>query len=384
MVTTAFPRWPNDSRGPSMLETARALRNQGVRVRVVAMHSPGAREREDMEAIEVIRPRYLWPERWETLQQEGGGLPVAWRKNIWSRLAFGPFFLAQTLAVMRYARGFDIIHAHWTLSGMAVWLSWIAHRLPFVLTVHGSDIFLAPHVPLVRSATQSMLNRCQRIIAVSQALSEATVALGIPPNQVEVVPDGIDLDRFRPGPEVRDPLILFVGSLIERKGIRYLLQAFSKVVQHFPDYRLAIVGGGESQPLKSLAAELGIGPFVSFVGPQSQAQIGEWMRKAKVFVLPSLEEALGIVLLEALASGTPCIGTHVGGIPEIISPEVGRLVPAADSEALAEALEAVLADPAQLRIMSRQARQRAEEQCFTWKKVAARLIEIYQTVLAHA
>lgn len=381
MVTTAFPRWPNDSRGPSMLETARALRDLGVRVRVIAVHAPGARARETMDGIEVIRARYLWPERLEVLQAEGGGLPAIWKRQPLARLAFPPFFAAFTAATARYARGFDVIHAHWTLSGAAAWLSRPYHHLPFVLTVHGSDVFQAPRLPLVGWLTRQTLQHSRHVIAVSRSLAEATAALGLPRERVEVIPDGIDLERFQPGPPEREPVILFVGSLIERKGVHHLLRALPSVFERFPESRAVIAGDGPQRAaLEAAARALGIADRVAFVGAQSQAQIGAWMRRARLFVLPSLEEALGIVLLEALASGTPCVGSNVGGIPEIVAPDVGRVVPPEDPAALAGAINDLLGDADTWQAMSQRARTHIVENCYTWKKVAMRLVAIYQAI----
>lgn len=381
LVTTAFPRWPNDSRGPSMWETARALRDLGVTVRVITLHSPGARARENWEGIDVVRARYLWPERLEVLQSAGGGLPAMWRQGGLARLAFGPFFGALAGAVARYSAGCQVLHAHWTLAGIAAWWTQPWHRLPFVLTVHGSDVFQAPRLPVVGAQTRAMLQRCGHVVAVSRALADATAALGLPPERVEVIPDGIDLDRFPAGPDKREPILLFVGALIERKGVHHLLQALPAVLARCPEARLVIAGDGpERAALTALAGTLGVAAHVEFVGPQSQAQVSEWMRRARVFVLPSLEEALGIVLLEALVSGTPCVATRVGGIPEVVAPEVGRVVPPADPAALAGALTEILENPAVWAALHTRARPHVLQNLWTWKKVAARLIEIYQAV----
>ncbi len=381
LVTTAFPRWPNDSRGPSMWETARALRDLGVGVRVITLHSPGARARETWEGVDVVRARYLWPERLETLQSAGGGLPAVWRQGGAARLAFGPFFGALTAAVARYSAGCDVIHAHWTLAGIAAWWTQPLHRLPFVLTVHGSDVFQAPRLPVVGGQTRAMLRRCSHVVAVSRALADATSALGLPAAKVEVIPDGIDVERFQAGPAEREPLVLFVGSLIERKGVHHLLGAWPAVLARCPEARLVVAGDGpERAGLEALARTLQIAERVEFVGSQSQAQVAAWMQRARLFVLPSLEEALGIVLLEALVSGTPCVATRVGGIPEVVTSEVGRVVPPSNPEALAAALGELLTDAELWRTMSARARPYVLQNLWTWKKVAARLVTIYQAV----
>src|SRR3989304_6742040 len=122
IVTTSFPRWPQDTKGTFVLEAARAVREQGVKVRVIAMHNPGSKTKEVFPPdIEVIRPRYLWPERWEVLQTEGGGLPTLWKRRPLARPALIPFFITHTLAIMRYSRDCDLVHANWTLAAAPAW-----------------------------------------------------------------------------------------------------------------------------------------------------------------------------------------------------------------------------------------------------------------------
>lgn len=381
IVTTAFPRWPGDDRGIFVFEAARAVQALGAQVRVIAMHSPGAKTREAMDAIDIIRPRYLWPERLEVLQKEGGGLPIIWRRSKLARLAALPFGLVHTMTIMRYARGCDIVHANWTLSAAAAVLAQSVHRLPVVVTVQGSDVFQAARIPVVDRVTTAALQRCVRVLALSHSLANAVIDLGVSPSKIETVPNGVDIDRFQPTDSEREPLILFVGSLIERKGVRYLIAALPYVLQVLPDYRLAIVGEGAQRPdLETLTAALGVSKSIDFVGPQTPQQVSSWMQRAKLFVLPSLEEGLGVVLLESLASGTPCIGTDVGGIPDVVTPDVGRLVPPSDPRTLSVAMLDILTSPAGWHIMSHNARLRAQTY-YSWRAIGARLMNVYDECL---
>lgn len=383
IVTTAFPRWPGDNRGTFIWEAARAVRAAGASVRVIAMHSPGARTREMLEGVEVIRPRYLAPERLEVLQSAMGGLPIVWKQKPWARLVLGPFLAVHTLAVMRHARDCDVIHANWTLSAAAAWAGRAFHQRPILATVQGSDIFQAPRLPFVRPVTRAALRGCVRVLALSRALAEATAGLGVPAERIEVLPNGVDVGQFRPSPaEAREPLIVFTGSLIERKGLRYLLQAMPLIRQKLPDQRLAVIGEGPQQAeLQTLAGQLGLAEAVDFLGAQPPEAVGRWLARARLFVLPSVEEGLGVVLLEALASGTPCLGSRVGGIPDVVTADVGALVPPADPAALAEAAVGLLSDPAGWQALSRAARRRAET-VYSWRRVAGRLLTLYQWAAA--
>jgi hypothetical protein len=149
IATTNFPRWQGDFRVPFIYEAAKAIQAKGNQVRVVTMHNPGSQEHELMEGLEVFRVRYL-PEDKEKLQQDAAGIPAAWERGLKGRLPLIPFFLAYTRAVGRHAADCDIIHANWSLSGLAALLSRERHKLPYVVTVQGSDVFKTHNMPGIR------------------------------------------------------------------------------------------------------------------------------------------------------------------------------------------------------------------------------------------
>jgi len=226
-----------------------------------------------------------------------------------------------------------------------------------------------------------VLNRCDRIVAISQALAGAAGRLGIAPASIVVIPLGVDVAQFNPPSGPRGAEVVFVGSLIKRKGVRYLLEAMAQVRREFPAVHLTVVGDGpERAALESTTARLGLSECVTFAGLLPADGVRQAMQKARAFVLPSVEEGLGVVLLEALACGTPIVASRVGGIPEAVTADAGRLVPPADPAALAGGLIELLRDEAGWLEMSRNARRRAED-VYDWSKIAARLIDVYRTVL---
>jgi glycosyltransferase involved in cell wall biosynthesis len=180
-------------------------------------------------------------------------------------------------------------------------------------------------------------------------------------------------------PSDRPSIILFTGSLIKRKGVRYLLDALALLPSDLPSYRAVIVGEGpEEGALRKQVTALGLADRVEFMGFQPQSVVSEWMRQARIFVLPSLEEGQGVVLLEALASGTPVIASDVDGIRDVVVPEVGKRVPAADPSALAAALEQLLRSDADAwKCMSQAARQRAVD-VYDWDKIGVHFAQIYE------
>lgn len=383
VTTTAFPRWTGDGQAVFVWEAVRAIARQGIQVRVVAMHSPNTRVHEFMDGIEIIRPRYWWPERREILRKDGpAGLPITWHKYPLARLQIFAFILAHTLVTTRCARSCDLIHAQWTLSAGAASLGRWIHCRPVLATVQGSDIFQVPQHFIGAWLTRNVLQRCDYVTALSQALKQAVIDLGISSDSVQVIPNGVDTTHFIPPTNTkRDKVILYVGTLIERKGLKYLFTAVPKVLRTFPDYRLVLVGDGpQNASLHQLAKDLGILEQVSFVGFQPPDQIRTWMQRAQALVLPSTEEGMGVVLLEAMACGTPIIGSRVDGIQDVISPDVGLLVPPADSSALTEAIQTLLSDRRKWRDMSHHARVRAVTH-YDWDQIATRFVALYKSLL---
>jgi glycosyltransferase involved in cell wall biosynthesis len=380
ILTTAFPKGPGDERAPFIYEAAKALQTAGLKVRVIAMHRPGTKSHEYMEGIEVVRTRYL-PEKWEVLQEEGGGIPIVWKKKPLARLALLPYTLIQSIKLVKYASDCDIIHANWTLSGIIAWMTQFIHHLPFVVTVHGSDIYLGTRIRWIRWITKVILNKAAAVIAISHDLADRLVSLDIPQNKISIIPEVIDIDRFLLNEQERENIILFVGSLIPRKGCKFLIQSFSQIAKALPDYQLYLVGeGADETELKSLASGLQISEKVSFLGTRSREEIPHLMGRAKLFVLPSLEEGLGVVLMEAIASGTPCVASKVGGIPDIITPDVGVLVPPGDTEALTAAILDILKDQDRWESFSSASKKRALHE-FSREKFSKKFINVFSQVL---
>ncbi len=381
IATTAFPRWADDFRGIFVYEAARALVKHGCQVKVVAMHNPGAQTHEVLDGIQVFRPPYA-PQNWEILQRDSAGIPAAWKARPWARLLLIPFFLRHTVALAKHAADCDLIHANWTLSAISAWAGYPFHHKPWLVTVQGSDIFQAGKIASIRAVTRQALKKTRQVLALSESLAaETSRVAGIPQARIQVVPNGVNLANFPfAEPQTRENLLLFVGTFIERKGGQHLIAALPQVLERFPGYQLAMVGEGPLRPdWQAQINHLGLQDRVRLVGTRTQAEISAWMRRARLFVLPSLEEGQGVVLVEALASGLPCLGTTAGGIPDVITPAVGRLVRPGSPGELGQAICDILEDQTGWEAMCFAARQRAESQ-YDWEQIAARLVEIYQQV----
>jgi glycosyltransferase involved in cell wall biosynthesis len=376
-LTTSYPRWANDHRGTFIRAAALALQRNGVTVRVVTVHAPGAKLRETMDGVDVWRIPYAWPFALEICQATDGGLPEFWKSARWGRVLVFPFFAALCAGGLLGARGCQIIHAHWTLSAMACWLTNRLHRKPYLATVHGSDIYQTVSVGWMRPLVSSGLRGSRAVIAVSQSLANEVGRLGIPAERIKVIANGVDRKSFHPGTEARELLLVFCGSLIRRKGADILLSALPSVRSRHEKIQLAVIGDGpELGALLRQSKRLGLEVCVQFMGSQPQKVVGEWMRKAALFILPSREEGQGVAALEAIACGTPCVASRVGGIPEYLAEDMGQLVPANDPAALASAVNDLLDQPQKIESMRQHCLSFAEEH-LVWNRIAQSILSQY-------
>jgi glycosyltransferase involved in cell wall biosynthesis len=235
-----------------------------------------------------------------------------------------------------------------------------------------------------------LLNRWSSgVITVSEALRQTYLdAGGLRPGKVQVVHNGIELARFRRDrAETRArlerefdipsgaPILVTVSVLRPAKGIEVLLDTVRRV----PDACFLIVGGGpKEEEFRELAAKSGVGERVRWAG--FRTDVDALLAGCDVFVHPSLADAFPTVLLEAMAAGLPVVASRVGGIPEIVLPGVtGELVPPGNADALASALNALLADPPRMQRMSEAAQQRAQRE-FSAEAWLARLGQLYEQV----
>jgi len=381
LVTTAFPRWQNDHRVPFMSGYANAIDQAGADVQVIAMHEPGTKTFETFGDIQIHRPRYL-PESWEILRMEEGGLPVFWQKYRLARVVLLPFLLSQFVSVTQAGAQVDIIHANWILSGIITYLSSFIHRTPYIITIHGSDLHAVLSNVLLRLIARAALQRAQRIIAVSRSISDQLHTLGIDRGKISIIPNGIDCTVFLPGEKSETPTALFVGNLTQAKGIHNLVHSMPEALRKITELRLNIIGGGPlREEIADQCAALSLQDHVCILGHLPPNLVAEWMRKSHVLVLPSIREGFGVVLIEAMASGTPCIASAVGGIPDVISKDVGILVPPNDPSAIAHAIVELLHDPVKYMEISHRAREKAQR-TYDWPQIAKKIMNLYQDILA--
>ncbi len=221
------------------------------------------------------------------------------------------------------------------------------------------------------------------IIAVSHSVkSELIARYGIAPQKIHVIHNGVNTSGYYPS-TTRQNFILYIGRQTAHKGLPYLLQGFAKFSKTHDEHRLVIVGerleGGVDPSLRHFSRELGIAEKVRFTGrlPEHEARI--ILGRARCLVLPSLAEAFGMTVLEAMASATPVIATNVGGIPEVLTHgRNGLLVPAANANALASSMDRMADDPKLRRKLVEGGIRTSKE--FSWDLAAQKTLEVYRKV----
>jgi len=255
-------------------------------------------------------------------------------------------------AVRRVARDrgpVDVLHGHFYWSA---YLPRLGRRLglPYVLTEHhtawqGHWSVPAP-TPLGLRRARRLYANAACVVAVCESLRQRLLGFGMQGN-FQVIPNPVDTAAF-PAPVAAPPSgaveVVSVGRLSPAKGFDVLLPAFAEAHQCDPRLRLTVVGdGGDRGALRELRSRLGLEQAVNFTGSLSRAEIGALLQRAHLFALASRAENLTVAVIEALASGLPVVVTDVGGHPELVDEELGRLVPSEDPSAFAKALLEVVA-----------------------------------------
>lgn len=288
-----------------------------------------------------------------------------------------------------------LMHAHFGVCGALALPIVQTLKIPLLVTYHGFDACmtdayarrdsLSTRVYLQRRNT--LKQKAQQFIAVSQFIKDRLVQQGFPESKILVHYIGVDVDQFQPDLSLpREPVVLFVGRLTEKKGCEYLIRAMAQVQANHPAAKLVVIGDGTLRPDLEAQAQASLKNY-KFLGMQPPEMVWEWMNKASVFCVPSVEastgdcEGFGIVFIEAQAMGLPCISFASGGIPEAIAHgKTGFLAPERDWQALASHIQHLLQNPDLWQQFSQAGRQRVQAD-FNLNRQGHALEAIYQAVI---
>jgi glycosyltransferase involved in cell wall biosynthesis len=328
VLTSSYPRGPDDVAGAFVRDAVEHLREAGL----------------DVEVVSPASFRHFG-------LAYGYGVVGNLRRRPWLALALPLFVVSYAWAARRAARDADLVHAHWLPSALPA----LATRKPFVVQLWGTDVALAWRVPWL---ARRLLRRAPLVLVASEALVDDARRLGA--RGVRVVPSGVRIPDSLEAP-AEPPHVLYVGRLSEEKGIRELVAATEGIPR-------VVVGDG---PLRDLVPDA-----VGFVPP---AELGSYYERAAVVVCPSRREGYGVVAREAMACGRPVVASAVGGLADAVEDEVnGLLVPAGDAGALRAAIERLLGDPGLRRRLGQAGRAIAEER-WSWEAATRATLEAYGT-----
>lgn len=338
----------------------RALARRGHRVNVVTSRSmPGLPAHEVMDGVGVWRTWFP------------GRHPAGWAAHAFASM---PRFGA-------LARQADVVHAQAFASVLPGMVMKQALGVPLVATYHTSHFLKRAASPFWRPVFRTMIRAADHNLAASDEIARVAEALA-PGVRVEALTNGVDTEMFRPGPPaLAAPAagrrrIVVPRRLYPKNGVEYLVRAMPLLAEAV-DVEAVLVGDGpERQRLEELARELGVADRVRFLGARPNAEMPGLLASGELAVFPSLMEATSVAALECMACGVPVAASDVGGLPQIVGPEVGGLFRPADPQDLARVVQGLLTD-ADLPALGRRARERVVER-WSNERLADRHLEIYR------
>ncbi|MDZ5446123.1 glycosyltransferase family 4 protein [Micromonospora sp. 4G57] len=366
-----------------------ALAAAGHEVTVVTRHAEGAPLEEYADGVRILRAA----EDPVTFPLATGSL-LAWT------MAFNHTL---TRAALRAAEsgGYDVIHAHdWLVAHTAMTLR--EHLdVPLVSTIHATEAgrhqgWLPEEMNrTIHGVEQWLSAESGRVIVCSGYMrDEVTALFGVPTGRVDVVPNGVEPQRWRaPVAAVAaararfagdGPLVTFAGRLVYEKGVQHLLAGLPRLRERHPGLRAVIVGDGPYKPaLEAEVHRLGLDGTVSMPGFLGGADLPAVMAASDCFAVPSIYEPFGMVALEGAAAGAPLAVARTGGLAEIVEPGVtGMTFAPQDPDGLTEAVHALLSDREHARALARRARTMVHEQ-YGWSAIAARTAATYAAAIAN-
>jgi glycosyltransferase involved in cell wall biosynthesis len=396
MLTTAYPRHTGDYFGAFIFGLGRQLVTMGTQLRVIAPHDMETPGVEEMDGIHVRRFLYAFPRNLQRLCYGDGGIPANVRSRPWILLQVPALLVGFLFAGWQESRKCDLVHGHWSLAGLAAWIIARLRGVPFILTMHGAEVFSSRGTML----TRFIINRADHLITNSTFTLNKILQIASP-RSYSVIPFGVNPEKSRPlsaqtthhvcrkfSIPSEHPIILFVGRLVERKGVQVLVDALPRVLARYPGVHLVIVGRGPMRDaLEARVKQLAVEAHVTFAGFVTEEELNALYRVAAVFVLPAIQdprgdtEGLGVVLLEAMLNGVAVVASQVGGITDIInSSDVGLLVEPGDPRQLSEAILCLLDDPLLRQIVSEKGQRRVHAD-FSWERLCEQTVRTYQGVL---
>ena len=393
-LATTYPESVTSTKPKFVHVLNKEMAKLGVNIKVIVPHTKNSLRTQTMESVLIRRFKYL-PENYELNERS---IPDEMKRSKLGRVKVALmvciFFIFTYFECLKEKP--DIIHGHWAFPGG--YIAYIVSKLvgsKCVISVHGAETPLLKKSKFILKKTIDSLNKSHAVIVNSDYTKNEYKKLGVKedkmtrinpsPNFVQHTQDKELLKKFRRRFVTDDSkIVLFVGRLVERKGVEYLIKAIPKIKA--TQMHVIIAGGGWlMNDLKELAISLGLDNKVSFFGPPTNEELGYLHDISDVFVVPSIvdsmgeTEGLGLVIPEVMESGLPVIATAVGGIVDVVkNNENGILINQKDSDAIAEAVDKILSNKDFAGKLIQNSKKTVNE--FLPSLIAKKHLEIFQTI----
>ena len=395
MVTTSYPAFSGDSSGSFIYEQAQALVQAG-HAESICVITPDRGVRNQAAAalpsapgIELVERRYFWPRSLQRLVASGnGGIPYALRHSLvaWFNIPF--LIISLSFAFLQRARTSDIFHMHWgPLGALAIVFRFI-HRRPVVVTIHGSDLRTSMRPLLL--ATNYAIRRADAILVLSQEFYDRCVSIRARSDGIYFAPNGVrspdrtELVALRHKLDPSNIRLLSVGRLIPQRNHDLLIRVVARLHGEFPGLRLDIVGGGPNYTqLVQLVDSLSAQAYIRLHGDTSTDKVQDYYLQSDLYVSPTSIDNYGTAVVEAALHGLAVVTTNVGFPGELVRDQIdGRVIAPLDLEALYHAVRGFLVAPQLLESSAASLLTRATSIGLSWPACAARVGQIYRSVIA--
>ncbi len=380
-VATAYTRFKGDIITPWLVELITRLKNEGIEVSVFTSSYKGLGNHV-IDGVQVYRFRYCF-KKFERLTHEETAVDRITRGVFHIFLSFLYLvFGAWSMSRLTKHEKFDIVHIHWPFPHVIFGI--LGKRFGgarLFNSFYGVEIrWLKKKFPILVRPFSVLINKSDKVTAISTHTAKELE--GVVRMPIEVIPFSAAMGE-RHSAAIAKKEIIFVGRLVERKGVKYLVEAFQRVHKSIPHQLIIIGDGPERSQLEEMVTRSGIKDRVKFTGKISDDALTRYYKSSSFFVLPAVydkkgdTEGLGVVLLEAMSYAKPVIASNVGGITDIVvDHENGLLVPPADPAALAQAIVKLARSKQLRRTLGGEARKTVDEK-FNWDRIIKKLIALY-------
>ncbi|MCU7937768.1 MAG: glycosyltransferase family 4 protein [gamma proteobacterium symbiont of Bathyaustriella thionipta] len=385
-ITSSFPKNKNNNDGYFIYELANELSSQ-FNIHILCPHSHNLKKDEKIDDIQVFRFQYFF-KKFQSLTAYSGILEGL-KKNRFNYLLIPFFFLSQIITTINLIRKekYDLVHIHWLIpQGICYFLAkqFFRNSPPFIVTSHGSDINQLNHTFLIKLKKQ-IIKEALHFITVSHSLKKACqIKLGIKETKIKTIPTGINSKIFINKNQSRKDDFLFVGRLIESKGILLLLESMKKLIREGHTTRtLSIVGHGPLiEQINEFIQKNNLARNVFLIGHVRHNEVADIYNQHKILISPALvPEGLGLTTIEAMACGCIPIVTDIPALNEIvINNYSGYTFPENNMDALSHIMQHSIENYLQLEHIIVNAQVEVSKK-YAWKSIAEEYSNLYRNAI---